>query len=326
MQFFEWTTDYQLYCRQTIKKERDSYDRFFPRRRRELQMSQTMPIRLLAEHCWDKIEGRPYYNIHPKLVGKLCKVDLNKIPSTLFQMPHGARAVNIRFAQQHDQFTVHEKMLTENSTASGIMTRGTMPAGSFCHGVLMIDNRAQALPGVGTMPRNLLFIMDFNVFTRYQQPIYTIMGLMPEDGKSIEDVLRESSKGRSDSYDEMIRNIMRLAVTIGFLADNPTICEVDVLAKDRQKFGGATETDRETIIARARRKGKNGWNIGNDMMFLGARPVGERRASRPTGRELEYAHIRGGHPHAVRYGKDKQLVKIMWYQPTTVRDDLPFKE
>lgn len=320
MKFFEWTTDYQLYRKQTPKREQDDYPVFFRRRLRELREYKVMPIRLLAEHCWTA-EGSAYYNIHPKLVSKLCKVDLTKIPSHLFQMPHGSRAVNIRFAQQHDEFTVTEEMISDNVTHSGSRV-GVMPPGSYCHSVLMIDNRAQATE---SLPRNLLFIMDFDVYTKHNQPVYTIMGILPIEGRSIEDLLVEKGGQRGTSYDDMIRNIMRLAVTVGFLSDNPTICEFDVLSKDRPNFCTADDDRRRIMIERAKRKGKLGYNVGNDLMFVGSSAPVSRQRSEGQGRELEYAHIRGGHPHAVRYGEGKQLVKIMWFAPTTVRDDLPFK-
>ena len=80
------------------------------------------------------------------------------------------------------------------------------------------------------------------------------------------------------------------------------------------------------IAEKARKKGKFGFNVGTDLMFIGERQFQQQKNSEETGRELEYAHIRAGHPHAVRYGEKKKMVKIVWYVPTTVRSDLPFKE
>lgn len=122
-------------------------------------------------------------------------------------------------------------------------------------------------------------------------------------------------------------NALRIAVTIGFLANsNSDLVEYDVLAKFRNDFEKGTPERRAQIIEKSKKRGKNGYNVGNDLMFLGSRGFQNRPASELTGRELEYAHIRDGHPHAVRYGKGKELVKIMWFQPTVVRPDLPFKQ
>ena len=331
MKFFDWTTDYQIYCKQVPKKNRRSYDEFLPNRINDLKEVGAAPVRVTVEHVWER-EGRPYYNIHPKIAPKLCKVDLTKIPSNLFQMPHGQVVLNVRFAQQHEDFTFYEELVTDNIAASGSKERGVLPSGSYCRGFLMIDNRNISWGNLkqdwlGDSGKGMiLFLMDFGVSTSHDQPIYCVYGIRPEEGVSLEEALRQgrATEGRL-SYDAMISNILRLAVTIGFLSDNPTICEHDVLSKDRSNFDGADEDQRKVIIERAKRRGKNGYNIGSDLMFLGERPLGERRSAEATGRELEYAHIRGGHPHAVRYGKGRKLVKIKWYAPTTVRDDLPFK-
>lgn len=321
MEFFNWTTDYQLYRKQTPKKEQEEYPAFFRRRLHDLKSTGVVPIRLMSEDYWKK-QGKPYYNIHPKMVSKLCKVDLTKIPSPLFQMPHGQQIVNIRFAQQHPEFTVTDKMISDNHCVTGERV-GVMPAGSFCHSILMMDGFAGDLPET---PRTILFIMDFDVYTKHHQPVYSIMGLYPDENKTLEDLLNKRESRYGNSYDAMMANIMRLAVSIGFLSDNPSICEHDILSKDRSNFDGGSEDQRQTIIERAKRRGKNGYNVGNDLMFLGERPEGESRFGESTGRELQYAHIRGGHPHAVRYGPGKKFVKIKWFAPTTVRDDLPFKD
>jgi hypothetical protein len=222
----------------------------------------------------------------------------------------------------------------------------------------MLDNREK---GLFNSPdhKNLLFVMDFGVSqfrgnaTIYKEldgkrvehkiPVYTVMAVAPVEGKTLHDILesldererekkskrlRNSTNASSESYNELQRKIMRLAVTIGFLSNNPAICEYDVLSKDRSEFQRNTtgEGRKDELIQRAKRKGKFGYNIGNDLIFLGPRPVTSRPQSDASGRELEYAHIRRGHPHAVRYGPNKELVKIMWFAPTTVRDDLPFQD
>lgn len=318
MQFFHWVTDFQLYRQQTPKSHQETYEEFLPRRYNKQVAAGIQPVRLLAEDEWKK-EGNHYYNIHPRLVSKLCKVDLSKIPSNLFKMPHGLPCVNIRFTQQHDEFTVYEEQRSD-FTAQLSNTTGTAAAGSFVHSVLM---REYMINGI----KAILFIMDFNQFTRLNQPIYSIFQITPNPDKSMQDCIDETKgKVRSPSFNNMIDNVIRLSVTIGFLSNNPSICEADVLENDRTEFSQSNDDRREFIASRARRRGKHGYNVGTDLMFLGERPISSRQSSEATGRELEYAHIRSGHPHAVRYGEGKKLVKIMWYVPTTVRPDLKFKE
>ena len=95
--------------------------------------------------------------------------------------------------------------------------------------------------------------------------------------------------------------------------------------KYRDQYERGDQAKRDQIVARSRRRGKNGYQVGTDIMFLGEKGLRSQGGS-GEGRELSYAHIRSGHPHAVRYGPGKKLVKIAWYRSTTVRPDLPFKE
>jgi len=332
MQFYQWTTDYQLYKKHAPNK-RDvlPYKEFLHNRRLQQEAAGIPTHRLYAENVWVS-DGSPYYNIHPNLVSRLCKVDMSKIPSTLLQTPHNLRAVNIRFGDKHDEFTMTDRVHTD-FVARLSNTSGTTPVGAFVHSVLMLDLRDIGRRPMATFnsrregTRSVLFLMDFDVYTRLGQPIYSMFSIMPKEGMSLEEAIGHAKGvGRSDSYIGMIENIMRLCVSIGFLADNPSICEPDILSADRSDFQRANEDRKQFLITRARRKGKNGFNIGTDIMFLGERPMGERRqTSELTGRELEYAHIRAGHPHLVRYGEGKKLVKVMWYVPTTVRPDKPFK-
>ena len=315
MQFFSWTTDYQLYCSHHGKRDRMSYADFF--RLRSAQFSGKFIIsrkRLIAESEWGKLSN-PYYNIHPQIVPKLCKSSLDKIPSTMLKMPHGLSVVNIRFCQKHPEFTVSEEHSSESQYGNF-----SIPAECFLRSVLM---HKEADSGI------ILFFMDFGLFDINKQPTYSVFGIFPTENMSMQQCIDTASRLSTkaiNSYYKLIANVMRLAVTIGFLSDNPTVCEADVLVADKSDFAKADDERRGVIADRARRRGKYGFNVGTDLMFLAERPIGEGRNATATGRELEYAHIRAGHPHAVRYGENKKLVKIMWYVPITVRDDLPFKK
>jgi hypothetical protein len=313
MQFTPWQTDYEMYCAEWKRegKTPDTYETFFRNRLDELRRYGGLDFRLKGEHVWDVI-GRPYYNIHPKMVSKLCKTKLVNIPSHLFMMPHNYQAVNFRFAEVHPEFQFTEDEQLDLPGMPAIPLKG-----HHVVGILIVR---------GT-DGSVLCLADYTYKQATGQPTYSVMSFVPQPNLSMQEAIdsARSEHHRNDSYRRVTENVIRLVVTVGFLSNNPTICEADVLSKDRSSFLYANDEQRELIAARARRRGKVGYNIGTDLMFLGARPMGERHAYAPTGRELEYAHIRAGHPHAVRYGHEKQLVKIMWYVPTTVRADRPFK-
>ena len=69
----------------------------------------------------------------------------------------------------------------------------------------------------------------------------------------------------------MLRNCLRIIATVGFMANSPegNFFQYDVLSKDRQRFAEADGETRNRLIDRARRRGKHGWNVGTNEMFLG---------------------------------------------------------
>lgn len=102
------------------------------------------------------------------------------------------------------------------------------------------------------------------------------------------------------------------------------LLQFDVLAKDRRTFEAADEEGQERLISRARRRGKHGWNVGTNEMFVPDVPQWSTSATGESGHSHSHAHIRTGHLHAVRCGPGRKDVKIKWFRPTVVRPDLPF--
>ncbi|TWU49347.1 hypothetical protein Poly59_39610 [Rubripirellula reticaptiva] len=125
---------------------------------------------------------------------------------------------------------------------------------------------------------------------------------------------------------EVIENCIRLVATVGLIANCPedNLLEYDVLAKDKQRFKSASPKRKEELIAKARRRGKIGWNVGTNELFIGEQPLGESGSAAAPRGSHNHAHIRTGHLHAVRFGKGRKQVKIKWFRPTVVRPDLPF--
>lgn len=324
MQFYNWRTDYDGYraWSERNKQKPKTLRSFYEERLEQFIRYKMPPWRLNAETAWIPA-GRPYYNIHPKLVSKLTRINLEKIPANLIELPNRLPAVNIRFAQQHPELTIHEGLHTANM----LNQSQEVPAGSFAHSLLFADMRADGVDQV-------YFIIDFDIYQQFagydhKQPCYGVFPLHLDGNKSVAEAVEEtarSSIGSGPDYVAVAANCLRLAITIGFMANSSSeLIEPDVLSKLRNDFDLGDEGRRNMIVEKSRRKGKIGWNVGNDLMFLGHQPVRGGHSSEQTGRELDWAHIREGHPRAVRYGPKHQLVKIMWIRPTVVRPDLPFK-
>lgn len=269
MQFFQWLTDYQEYKRKYPKRYHLSYEEYREKRLKEFKAANIPPAQIVTENTWLR-QGSPYYNIHPELVSKLCKVDLTKIPSTLFKMPHNLTVMNIRFCQAHPEFTLAEGKRLRNSY---------MPSGAFLHGIMMIRSKGSEEPirskkaDDWIADNGVLFLLDFNLINPESKTRqFAMFAFSMDERLSLEESLKKTTfVGSSDDkdYNDIICNSVRLAVTIGFLSDNPVVCEADVLNNDKQKFLDADDAQREIYAAKARRKGKYGYNVGTDLMFVG---------------------------------------------------------
>ena len=330
MEFYRWETDYDAYKISRGKAPIDPYLEFKEWRIPQLRKAHVWPVRLIAEELWEK-DGRPYYNVHPELVSKLSKVNLEKIPSHLIELPRPFKAIHVRFSQQHPEMS-----LTDACRVGGHPGVEQIPEGSFVHGILLSAikyDESDAL-AIQASRRDFAIILEFGISTdfgnRQRLPTYGIFPLWVHENVSLADAIAESASGLkalNSSYENLVKNCFSLAVTIGFLCNsNSELIEPDILAKFRNDYDRGDETKRQVIAEKSRRKGKIGWNIGNDLMFLGAVSPQGSNGSGTGDRELQWAHVRTGHPHAVRYGAGKGLVKIMWFSPTVVRPDRPFKK
>jgi hypothetical protein len=319
VKFYPWVTDYENYCRQVGKIEERM---FFVQRLSELRRYGMAPYRLVMEHNWFQ-DGKPYYNVHPRLVSKLVRVNLEKVPSHLIVTPEPFVTVHVALSEDHPEFTLQETLHCDNQQAWA----QAVPSGACLQGILMTDMKRA--PGQGQ--DQLCFCLDFGVRTRDGHASYIVFAIERDCTRSLAEAIDDTLKdGRSESYKEVCKNALRLAVTIGFMANSRAdLIEPDVLSKLRAAYADACRRGddgrKQSIENKSRRKGKVGFNVGNDLMFLGARPVRSGSGGGGEGRELQWQHLRDGHPRAVRYGEGKRLVKIMWIQPTQVRPDLPFK-
>lgn len=321
MQFHSWQPDYDLF-RKTVDHSIGLHE-FTRKRVEEFKRWDLPPWRVIVEHIWITT-GRPYYNVHPKLVSKLARVNLHKIPAHLIQLPHEYPVVSIQLAEPSDDLTLEESIPMDFSPFAKLPP---MPKGASIKAILLCDIRAVKSDYPAKDSPAVMLILDFGIYQE-GQPSYVIFAIPVDQGLTLQDAIDGVTKDnrRPSTYHEVCSNALRLATTIGFLANSKSdLIEYDVLSKFRDEFRAANNTRREHIIRKSRQRGKIGWNVGNDLMFLGALPRQKRSDSQETGRELEYAHIREGHAHAVRYGTGHNLVKIMWFVPTVVRPDRPFK-
>ena len=285
-------------------------------------------LRLGEEYLW-MLDGKPYYNIHPKLVGQLCNCNLSNLPSSFLEVPGGFDTVLIRFADPSPELLVGE----DEYVRCILMARSLLDLSEtdsdalFEHGKRPADLRSVAdkltlridLGDRGDYD-NLSYIREWTIGVRLS-PDRTLDEEFASFEATAPELIAPGTRRR-----EVLGNCLRLIATVGLIANSPEekLLQYDVLSKDRQAFSKANDERRQQLIDRARRRGKHGWNVGTNELFVADVPNWSASPTARSSGEHSHAHIRTGHLHAVRCGPGRKDVKIKWFRPTVVRPDLPF--
>lgn len=321
-------------------------------------------IRLMGEGAWVE-SGRPYYNIHPQMVRSLCNTNLDKIPAELIEVPANLPAVVFRFAEtiptryaDNNGYTVLQvekkidtpvycrsllfgKVQNANPDVVAQRIKQTVSQmGSFTD--KSVDKLiARAKDDQKDITDFLVMCIDEGVRLKsggVERTLCNTLTIQCRPGQTISQAIETTVENASAkeqflmlSMGERLKNLFRVIISSGFLANCPEdgLVAPDVLSNDRISYQEAQKRGDQiamnTIAERAKRRGKFGFNIGTSEMFVGESESFGGKTSEETGRQLSHSHIRGGHPHAVRYGEGKNKVKIKWFRPTRIRPDLPFK-
>ncbi|HWY33785.1 MAG TPA: hypothetical protein VNX68_04015 [Nitrosopumilaceae archaeon] len=243
-----------------------------------------------AEICWIR-KGKPYYNIHPSIIESTERMKLTDIPSSFLEVPRHFQSVNIRFPAYHHG---HKSLLISKFENSFWIFGET---------------------GVGRSEVNR------RSFSRIDL----------ERNLTLEDCIEESKIHHpNDPFSVFLHEALRFCALIKFLSDVPDheLLSYDVVSKFKGEFDleSTTSERKKEIIAQSRAKGKIGWNVGvKEYMIRDCQRLSEPQSDREK-YEQQWAHIRTGHLHAVRRGPGKKDVKIMFFRPTVVNKDKPFKD
>ncbi|MCC9602893.1 hypothetical protein LOC67_20275 [Stieleria sp. JC731] len=285
-------------------------------------------IRLGEEYSW-LLDGKPYYNIHPNLVSHLCRCNLSKIPASYLEVPGGFDTALIRLSGPCPEIVVdgeeyvrsilisHSIADVDDSELDALFTNGT-PISNVAAKSNEINLRID-LGERGTCD-GMAYIKDWLVHLPCQPDRN-----LDEEFSAFETAAPQQIAPGTRRR-EVLRNCVRMIATVGLIANSPqdNLLQFDVLAKDRQRFEAADEEVRQSLISRARRRGKHGWNVGTNEMFVPDLPKRTESSLNDERGQHSHAHIRTGHLHAVRCGPGRKDVKIKWFRPTVVRPDLPF--
>jgi hypothetical protein len=285
-------------------------------------------LRLSCEYGW-QTEGRPYYNIHPQMVRALMKTNLDSIPAKMIEIPD-FRGLCFRFAEPVPTRVVDNTgfhaVADETLTDLPICARSVLfskfsseESDSF---IVSIDEGFRVEGKGCTRMLANVYVLE----VKNEETIPEALSRLIGDSESTQSLMMRLQR-------EQLENLFRVIIATGFLANTPedNLVTQDILSKDLPKYTAAIRDNDVNAIKviedRARRRKGLGWNVGTSEMVLGE--VGRLSGSRGgtgDGNELSYSHLRGGHPHVVRYGPGKTKAKIKWFRPTRVRPDLPFKD
>lgn len=254
--------------------------------------------------------GRPYYNVSNEIAQDILRADLSIIQSNQIAIPANFGSINIRFQQD---------------SAIHYQTANKEPATLYSAFVTTFISANSETPDI---PDTLAIAAQVSPNSNFPQLIGFYLRL--SEASLEEEINNLKSRWGQIQHFDGIMSVVKVIATLKFLTDCPDehLITYDVVNKYAAEFHNpATSADRkEEIIAISKKRGHHGWNVGtNELYLLDYNQTARRVSTNPTGRELEYAHLRRGHLHAVRFGEGKEHIKIKFFRPSVIRGDLPFK-
>lgn len=96
----------------------------------------------------------------------------------------------------------------------------------------------------------------------------------------------------------VIINVIKLCCCVALIEHDSELLEPDILSADKNRWLESDVEQRLQLMARAQRRGKNGWNLGASIECI--------------------PHYRRPHPALVRYGKGRSLARIVFRRGSVV--------
>lgn len=311
MHFHEVWTSYSAIGKNRFKRDWKRYYEFacfsnlpYP----ELDERKFSRESLLIEYAWYK-KDKPYYQIWPGVIDEFINTRID-IDTELLKVPHDVFAIKL------------PKTNILNFTYNGILSNiDTLLVGfsDYTEQKYLCWRTTFSVDGYDN-PGNMMFSVPLNKGATIEECI----------GKFTD--IKITGLSKNLALPASIQDAcLRLIVGVIFLATGAQkILEYDVLSKHLEAYRKLSKDSpqRREYEKKARAKGKHGWNIGygrGRKLNLNKRMTYEQAIKEKGSRELLYQHVRGGHWHTVRYGTNRQKIKVVWFDPTVVRKDLPPK-
>lgn len=309
MNFHAWETHYEL-SKQRIRKDRPDFDMSIHDYYKEYQKinhrkdysNKEFEIKLVSSEVKWLNKGKPYYNLNPNIIEPAMRMKLD-IPVALVDVPRDFSAVNLRFPDHPLSENIRSVLAVKSEEGIVLFYKVIALDGKFDYGAITFFKNISPNISLDEYLDKAADEANIGDFSRIgEKPIITAQ----------------------------TKKILKLYVTVKFLSDVPNdeLIEYDVISKFKNEYEDERTSveRRKEIEEKSKKAGKIGWNIGVKERVIRDIPCWSEQSTGTGERELSYAHIRTGHLHAVRIGKGREHVKIMFYRPTVVRSDLPFKD
>ncbi len=278
---------------------------------------------VIAEWRHERL-GRPYCKIHADIAEKLGQTKIN-IDCADVKVP--LQSLEIRLPKYHNPFQeTHDSPPLR--TIFIARSPGQFPA-------LMTLERGLKMNDDGN---RLWFWLDFGEkigegINLTEATQFTNVELVP--GQTIAERLdRLPPPSKAVGYNptiEFVHSSIALAISACFFIDGRhELVAPDVSPRLIERFANAkNERDQEKFITRSKELGEGWWDLGREVEL--PRPIVVSHGHTETGTGLtwvsRYSHIRSGHMRRQPYGpRTEPKHKIIFIEPTVVREDLPARQ
>ena len=235
----------------------------------------------LLEKLWEE-QDRPYYNLYPAIVPMLLGLRLDIPCSTLRDI--SVQPIEVRLPEGLEAPGL---VWPEGRIKSLIM--GLQPVPECVNAEHLVTGLVIAFD-IGEVDEHGHQILSFKFFPlRDDLTIEQATNLLPA---------HESFDVGVPIPQETMSALVRLCACIALIDQDSDVISPDILKKDRDKWAGASDLQRQEMLNKAKSRGKNGWNLGAS---------------------IEYApHYRRPHPALVRVGKGRKLTRIVMRKGSVV--------
>jgi hypothetical protein len=231
----------------------------------------------LLEDRWEQME-RPYYNLYQAIVPMLLKLRLDIPCSSLRDI--SVQPIEVRLPKE----------LTATEAPGLVWPEGRIK--SLLMGLQPVPENVDA----EDLTVGLVIAFDIGEVDEFGHPILSFKFFPLREDMTIEDAAsllppHQSLDVGVQIPQEVMTAVVKLCACIALIDRDSDIIAPDILVADKAKWDEASEAARLAILEKAKKRGKNGWNIGS---------------------EIEYApHYRRPHPALVRVGKGRMLTRIV---------------